>query len=507
MMLLRACFLVVLLAGPLAAAVTLASPFSDHAVLQHGQPLPVWGMALAGETVTVTCAGQSKAAIADQQGHWRVDLAPLRAGGQPVEMTVSGSSTITLKDLLVGEVWICSGQSNMAWTVAASRDANLEIPAAKYPQIRLFTVTKRTADAPLAHCGGAWTICSPESIADFSAVAYFFGRHLHQELQVPIGLINASWGGTPAEAWTSRKILEENPALTEVLSAWDKRMADLPKAQAKFTGDTITWEQAAAAARNAGKPVPAAPRAPEGHDSSHKPASLRNAMLSPLIPYAIRGAIWYQGEANAMRPQQYRTLLPAMIGDWRQAWGQGEFPFYFVQLANLHGRNWPEIREAQRLTAQHVPNTGMAVTIDIGERDNVHPRNKQDVGRRLALIALAKTYGRSIAFSGPEFKELRIEGAKAVVTFAHGNGGLAVRGGVPSGFEIAGDDGKFLPAEAVVNGDAVVLSHATISKPAAVRYAWSDNPEPSLFNHAGLPAGPFQCRPARSPAKESNVDK
>lgn len=501
MVLLRSCLLVALLAGRLAAAVTLASPFSDHAVLQQGRPIPIWGTAMAGETITVMCAGQTKTATADRQGNWRVELAPLRAGGPPLEMTVAGSSRITLTDLLVGEVWVCSGQSNMEWTVVASRDASQEIQAANFPLIRLYTVAKRTSDVPLSTCGGAWTVCSPQSIPNFSAVAYFFGRHLHQELQVPIGLINASWGGTPAEAWTSRETLAKNPVLAEVFTAWDKRMADLPKAQARFEREYAAWKTKAEEARSAGKPAPVAPRAPEGANSPHKPATLRNAMLSPLIPYGIRGAIWYQGEANAAKPGQYRSLLPAMIGDWRQAWGQGEFPFYLVQLANLQGRNWPELREAQWLSTLSVPNTGMAVTIDIGEKDNVHPRNKQDVGFRLALIALAQTYSKPIEYSGPVFKDMHIDGENVIASFTHCDGGLVAKGGKVSGFDIAGNDGDYLPAEARIVGDTVVISHAAVPNPTAIRYAWADNPACSLSNHAGLPAVPFRSQSDIAPSR------
>ena len=492
MMLGRVVILVVLMVSQLTAAVTLASPFSDHAVLQHGQPIPVWGTANVGESITVTCAGQIKTVITDAQGRWRVNLDSLSVGGPPLELSVTGSSRIILKDLLVGEVWLCSGQSNMEWPVSGALHADQVIPVAHYPNIRLYTVTKQTSDIPLTTCGGTWTACSPTTIPNFSAVAYFFGLHLHQELQVPIGLINASWGGTPAEAWTSQETLKENAELTEVFVAWNKRMADLPKAQDKFERELVAWKKWSVEEKNAGRPVPVAPRAPEGQNSPYKPATLYNAMLAPLIPYGMRGAIWYQGEANANKPKQYRSLLPAMIGDWRKAWGQGDFPFYLVQLANLNGRNWPEIREAQWLTAKNVPNTEMAVAIDLGEATNVHPKNKQDVGHRLALIALAKNYGKSIEYSGPVFQHATINGQKMTVTFAHTSGGIIAKGGTLLGFEIAGDDRKFLPAEATMVGDVVELHHPSILKPIAVRYAWADNPTCTLYNAAGLPAVPFR---------------
>lgn len=486
-------------ASPLAAAVTLASPFSDHAVLQQGLPVPVWGTADAGEKVAVTCAGQTKTATADAQGRWRVKLDPLTVGGSPLEMTIAGSSTIVLKDLLVGEVWVCSGQSNMQMSVKSSNNSDQEIAAATFPLIRLYSVERKTSDQPLETCKGDWKECTPANIPQFSAVAYFFGRHLHQELKVPIGLIHTSWGGTPAEAWTSREALSGNAEMKDVFAAWDKRMADLPKAQAKFEQDNAAWKKAAEEAKAAGKPAPKPPRAPEGQNSPHKPASLRNGMITPLLPYAIKGALWYQGESNSGQPMKYRTLLPLMISDWRQAWGQGDFPFHIVQLANYMKRmpdptdtNWAALREAQWLTTVRVPKTGLAVTIDIGDGEDIHPKNKQDVGKRLALAALAQDYGKQIEYSGPVFKELKTDGAKAIVSFTHLGGGLVAKGGKLTGFAIAGEDRKFVWADATVDGDTVVLTNAAVAKPVIVRYAWADNPECSLYNKADLPAVPFR---------------
>jgi sialate O-acetylesterase len=474
-----------------AEAMTIASPFSDHGVLQRDQPLPVWGTARPFDTLIVRCGSQTRTVQADSHGEWTVTFDPMSAGGPPVELSVTGSSVIILRNLVVGEVWICSGQSNMEWPVSAALDADREIRAADLPDIRLFTVGKRACDAPRATCDGTWVVCSPASVPVFSAVAYYFGRHLHRELGVPIGLINVSWSGTPAEAWTSRVALSRHRDLEGIIPMWDKRMNDHVAALARHAQEYDEWLDCALA-RSMGRSPPLAPRAPKPPDASHRPGGLREGMITPLIPYAIRGAIWYQGEANAARAKQYRSLLPVMIGDWRQAWGQGDFPFYFVQLANLHGRNWPEMREVQSLVAQHVPNTGMAVTIDIGERDNVHPRNKQEVGRRLALIALARTYGQPLASSGPVVAEARASGATVVVSFTHDDGGLIARGDQLTGFEIAGPDGVFLPAEAVISGARVVLSHAQVGMPSVVRYAWADDPICSLFNGAGLPAGPFR---------------
>jgi sialate O-acetylesterase len=499
--LLAAAFALFAVAGAprLSAEVKLPAVFGDNAVLQADAPLPVWGSDTPGGTITVAISGQEKKATVGADGLWRVTLDALKAGG-PLELTVTGSSTVTLKNLLVGEVWVGSGQSNMEFTLRGAVNAAQEAKDAAFPKIRLFTVAKKVAGDPLSDCAGKWVECSPLSVPGFSAVAYFFGRELHQQLGVPVGLIHTSWGGTPAEAWTSHATLNANDQIKDYLSAWDKRMADLPQAQAKYEQELAAWKKAAAEAKAAGKPEPKAPRSPAGADSPNRPSSLYNGMIAPIIPYAIRGAIWYQGEANAGQPLVYRALLPAMIGDWRHAWGEGDFPFYIVQLANFMARksepaesNWAALREAQFLTTTTVKNTGLATIIDIGMADNIHPTNKQDVGHRLALNALALTYGKGCEYSGPVFQGFSVEGGKAVVRFTHLGGGLLSRGGGPlTGFAISGADKQFAWAEAVISGDTVVLAAPAVATPTAVRYAWADNPECSLVNQAGLPAVPFR---------------
>ena len=437
-------------AATAAAVLRLPAVFGDNMVLQQGQPVPIWGWADKGEEVTVSVAGQTRTAIAGEDGRWKIVLDKLDVG-QPLTISIKGSSgnAITLKNVLVGEVWVCSGQSNMELRVADCKDAQREIAAADYPKIRLFNVVKKPAAAPETDCVGDWKECSPATVPNFSAAAYYFGRQLHRDLGVPIGLIETAWGGTPAEFWTSRKTLEANPALR--------------------------------------------PLAGQGQSSQ-----LYNGMIAPLIPYAIRGAIWYQGESNVSRAMQYHTLFPAMIANWRADWGQGDFPFGFVQIApfRYQGQNpacAAELWEAQLLTLKSVPNTGMVVTTDIGDVKDIHPKNKQEVGRRLALWALAKVHGRRLVYSGPIYRSMSVEGGAIRLRFYHAAGGLAASDGKPlREFTIAGADGKFVPAAATIDGDTVVVRSDQVSQPVAVRYAWRDDATPNLANKEGLPASPFR---------------
>ena len=495
--------LAVVIAGGLTsleAAVTLASPFTDHAVLQRGIEIPVWGSAEAGEKVTITFDGQNQSVTTSADGRWQVKLASHQAGG-PYDLKVAGTNTITLTDVLVGEVWICSGQSNMEWTVKKSRDADQEIAAANFPKLRHFAVTKKAADQPLASCGGTWTVCSPQTVGSYTAVGYFFGRKLVQELDVPIGLIHTSWGGTPAESWTSKPALISTAPFTEAISAWEKHLENMPIEIEKHKKALEKWSEDVAAAKAAGKPAPKKPAAPDGKASAfNTPASLYNGMINPLVPYGIKGAIWYQGEANVGRAKDYHALLSLMIGDWRQSFGQGDFSFYIVQLANFMERKpqptdtgWAALREAQYLTTTTVKNTGLALAIDIGEANDIHPKNKQDVGLRLALNALAKDYGRKIEYSGPVYKSMKIDGSNIVLSFDHLGGGLVVVGDTLTGFAIAGADKKFVWADAKIVGETVVISAASVTAPVAVRYAWGDNPACSLSNKANLPAVPFRA--------------
>ncbi len=490
---------VFILAGailPADAAVRLPSVFGDHMVIQQGKPVPVWGWADPGEPVTVSFHGVQKDTRAAADGRWEVELPPVAAGG-PFDMIINGKhSPITLSDVLVGEVWVCSGQSNMQWTVERSNNAEQEIASAFHPRIRLFSVERTVADTPQDDCNGSWEVCCPGTIPGFSAVGYFFGRELHASLDVPVGLIQTAWGGTPAESWTTLPTLE---CFAPIINKWTKLLAEYPHAKAVHDEKMKAWEKEAAAAEKEGKPKPRRPWGPMGFDHPHRPASLYNAMIAPLVPYAIQGAIWYQGESNAGRAYQYRELFPAMIEDWRAAWNQGDFPFLFVQLANFLERKpepgesaWAELREAQLMTLD-LRNTGMAVIIDIGEAKDIHPRNKQDVGKRLALIALNRTYGRHVAFSGPLYHAMRIRDGKIILLFKHANGGLVAKNGERlRGFAIAGLDREFVWADAVIQGDKVVVWSDKVPEPVAVRYAWADNPECNLYNGAGLPASPFR---------------
>jgi len=663
----------------------LAGLFTDNMVLQRDMPVPVWGWAAPKEKITVRVArrsasafagqsasaftGQSAGAVAGKDGRWMATLAPMPAGG-PLEMTVAaGQGTLVVRNVMVGEVWIGSGQSNMEWPVAQSLNAEAEIAGATYPSIRLFTVPKLPANHPQQDVQGAWQECSPDSVGSFSAVAYFFGRELHGKLNVPIGLIHSSWGGTMAEPWTSREGLLAEPSLRDIVESYENGLANFDQAMAEYqvklaeyqdkhypkdpgnSGFTQGWADPATptsewddmrvpcpwqsaglnfngvvwfrrevdvpaawagkeltvslgpcddcdttyfnnvqvgavgkdtpnywafprvykapgplvrAGRNVvavriydhggaggftgsasqmglvpsgdagATPIrlagvwrykvehnfglvqlPPGPQMPFGPGNPNAPFALYNGMIAPLIPYAIRGGIWYQGESNADRAYRYRTIFPAMIRDWRRRWGLGDFPFLFVQLANHMPQGdqpgqsaWAELREAQTMTLKE-PNTGMAVAIDIGEAMDVHPKNKQDVGKRLALPALAKVYGmKDLAYSGPIYRSMKIEGGEIHLTFDHVGGGLVAKGAGGSkltGFAIAGRDRKFVWAEAEIRPSAlrqaqgsgqmdqtVVVWTNDVPKPVAVRYAWADNPVCNLYNAAGLPASPFR---------------
>ncbi len=478
------------------AEVRLPKVFGHNMVLQAHARVPVWGWADPGEEVHVLVGNQLKKTQAGDDGRWRVDLDPLEYG--PVRFVVEGSNRIELNNVLVGEVWVCSGQSNMEWPVVRAMNAEKEIAAANYPEIRLFKVAKVVAPKPLEDTEGHWAICTPESVRNFSAVGYFFARELHQRLGVPIGMIQSAWGGTPAEAWTSRQALAADPQLQPILKRWDAILANYDQAFRRYQQALKQWQARARAARQAGKPVPRRPRPPRGPNHPHRPAGLYNGMIKPIVPFAIKGVIWYQGESNASRAYQYRTLFRTMIRDWRRTWAQGDFPFLFVQLANFRARkpepgesDWAELREAQ-LLALGEPNTGMAVAIDIGEANDIHPRNKQEVGRRLALAALAIAYGKDVVYSGPIFKRAELEGNKIRLYFDHVDGGLIAKGDELRGFAIAGEDRRFVWAKARIEGDTVVVWSEEVEKPVAVRYGWADNPDCNLYNKAGLPASPFR---------------
>lgn len=486
--------------GAAVADIRLPAIIGDNMVLQQDQKVSIWGWADPGEEVMVSVSWHNMkwAVTAARNGKWVYKMNPPKAGG-PYEMTLSGKNSITIKNILVGEVWICSGQSNMQMSVQASNNAAEEIAAADYPNIRLFTVQRKVAQEPQSDCTGNWTLCSPETVPGFSAVGYFFGRELHQKLGVPVGMIHTSWGGTPAEAWTRRGILKSDTDFRPILDRYDEAIKKYPEARKEYEQKVGQWKRAFEKAKAEGKNPPRRPREPFGPGHPHSPSGLYNAMIAPLIPYGIQGAIWYQGESNASRAYQYRKLFPAMIKNWRKDWGQREFPFLFVQLANFRAvkpdpneSDWAELREAQLMTLA-VPNTGMATIIDIGEADDIHPKNKQDVGKRLALWALAKTYRKELVYTGPLYQSMEIKGNQIILHFDHIGGGLVAASDEPlKGFAIAGADRKFVWADARIEGDTVVVSSDQVSEPVAVRYAWADNPVCNLYNEDGLPASPFR---------------
>jgi sialate O-acetylesterase len=487
---------VFLSAGSLPADVKLPALFSDHMVLQADADVPIWGWANPGEEVAVTLADTKGTVKAGADGKWQVILAKLKAGG-PYALEVKGINTLTVKDVLVGEVWLGSGQSNMAMVVSRVKDLEEEKAAARLPKIRMFTVTSGGASTAQDDCRGEWVVCSPETVSQFSATAYFFGRELHKELGVPVGLINSSVGGTPIESWISPEAQAAAPELKPMIVAAEKAEAnfDEAKAKAKYERDLAQFQEATKKAKADGKPQPKRPQDPLAvRNRRGNVGGLFNGKIAPLVPYRIRGALWYQGEANSTpeKAPYYQYQLPLLIRDWRSRWGY-DFPVGFVQLPNFGGpgRNWPEVREAMLKTLQ-VPGTGMAITIDIGEVNDIHPKNKQDVGKRLALWALGTVYGKSVATSGPLPAGVERRGQSIAVSFQHAQGGLVAKGGELTGFEIAGADQKFQPATARIDGDKVIAMNPDVKEPAFVRYAWENNPQASLFNGAGLPASPFR---------------
>tara|TARA_R110002049_G_scaffold309306_1_gene520971 strand:+ start:6789 stop:8225 length:1437 start_codon:yes stop_codon:yes gene_type:complete len=464
-------------------------------VLQREMRVPIWGWADAGEPINVLIGGHYSETVADNNGRWKLYLGPLDSGG-PFEMTVIGKNKISIKNVYVGEVWVCSGQSNMAFEVQNSLNPEREINTANYPLIRHFQVSHTKANTSLEDIEPSplnknptldrWQVCSPSTVSDFTGVGYFFGRELFKDLNVPIGLINASWGGTTAEAWTPVDVLENNPKLEEILQDWPNYNND--ENWLKLEYETFVAELAIA--RKEGNEVPI---------YFNEPSVLYNGIIGSFIPYGIKGVIWYQGESNAYRASQYKELFPAMIRGWREKWQQGNFPFIFAQLANydFEPQVFPELREAQ-LNALSVPETAMVVTMDIGNPKDIHPKNKQEVGRRLSLAARKLSYYENIEYSGPLYKSMYISEGKCLLDFNNtGDGMVAKARKTLDGFEIAGVDQIFHKAKAVITGKKVLVWNDDVTKPVAVRYAWHNNPEKSnLYNKIGekenLPASPFR---------------
>ena len=453
-------------APALYSEVRLPALFSDNMVLQRGMKVPVWGWADEGEEVSVSFQGQTAKAKA-RNGKWMVKLSRLKTG-DPAALVVEGKNKIELKNVVVGEVWVCSGQSNMEWPLNRAYEPAAEISKSANPMLRLFMVQKAKAETPANDVKGRWSESQPESVPNFSAVAYFFGRDLQKALNVPVGLIGTYWGGSPAEAWMSEEVLSSNP---------------------EYKRDVLDSYAAA---------LKAAETAPKPQRPAWRPGELYNGMIAPLIPYAIKGAIWYQGESNAGRAEQYRRLFPDMIRNWRRDW-DNEFPFFVVQLAPFKEiksqpgeSDWAELREAQLFATQVLPKVGMAVITDVGEEKDIHPSRKEPVGARLALAARGIAYGERIEYSGPVYKSMKVKKDKAIVSFDHTDGGLIARDGELKGFAICGPDHKFVSATAQIEGNKVVVSHPSVTEPVAVRYGWADFPVVNLWNKAGLPATPFR---------------
>ena len=499
------------------AEVKLPGVFGNSMLLQRDLSVPVWGWADADEQITVRFAGQEKQTKADANGKWMVRLEPMKANAEGQVLEVAGKNSIKLKDVLVGDVWICSGQSNMEWSVRQTMDAEKAIADANQPGIRLFNVPGHTTSAlPQDNCPGSWQVCTPQSVPGFSAVGYFFGRKIYQDTKVPVGLIGTNWGGTRIEPWTPPVGFREVPELKAISEAVDRFDPSTPAGKAtwqKYISDVEKWVARTEVALKQGQPVSAPISAP-GYTNATEPTAIYNSMVHPLAPYGIRGAIWYQGESNGGEGVEYFHKMQALINGWRSVWAQKDFPiyFYFVQLADFQqptdnpagGDGWARIRDAQT-QALSVPHTGMAVTIDIGAANDIHPRNKQDVGGRLALWALRDVAGQDVVVSGPQYKSMKVDGNAIRITYDHVGGGLMVgkkeglqpteevSSGKLGRFAIADADKNWYWADAVIDGDTVVVSSEKVAKPVAVRYAYSMNPAgANLYNKAGLPAVPFR---------------
>jgi sialate O-acetylesterase len=484
--------------------VALAPLFGDHAVLQQGRPVPVWGSAGAGDPITVTFRGQTVRTVAGGNGRWIAYLKPLAASSDPADLVVSGQNTVSVHDVVVGEVWLCSGQSNMEFTVAGSwsrvDNADAEVAAADYPLVRQLRIERTVAAAPAAAVKtGGWQPASPKTVGEFTAVGYFFARDIHRALGVPVGIVFSAWGGTPIESWMSDEARASTSVAGTLDARWRQAMSEWPPERvARYPADIAAWQkaQANAEATHTKNPLPW-PQPPATEDSPMRPGGLFNAMIAPLQPGALRGILWYQGESNVGHAGEYAELLNTLIRSWRAGWGQGDLPFYFVQLANfgdpseLADRGWARLREAQAQVLG-APATGMAVTIDIGSAENIHPTDKQDVGRRLALIAKARVYGIPGEFSGPVFAGQAREGKALRVSFTNAGARLVAHGAAVKSLELAGRDGVFHPAAAEIEGTTLLVSSPGVDEPVAVRYAWSNSPEANLYNDAGLPAPPFR---------------
>ena len=500
------------------ADVRLPAIIGDHMVIQRDRSAAIWGWGDKDETITVEAGTSQIPTAAGRDGNWRVMLPPMPIQAKPIEITIHGHNSITLHDVLVGDVWLCSGQSNMEFPLSSANNAQEAIAAANHPDIRLFVVQHQVAFEPREDCKGQWIACSPDSVKDFSAVGYFFADAIRNSEHVPMGMIGSYWGGTPIESWISFEGFAVDPELKGMQDYFLRLKAELPKRQAKhdeWYQSTGKAYEAALAKHPATRPILALPE-PTLPYNPYFPTVLFNGMIKPIIPYTLKGEIWYQGESNSSAALKYRKLLPALIGDMRSRWNQGDFPFGIVQLANYSPvqkksdpaiSNWALLREAQSLTAANVPNTVIAVIVDIGQSNNIHPRDKIDVGRRLAIAVRKTAYGETNLVSSPTYDSMQVDGDRIHVHFKDVGTGLKI-GAAPStqpslpaslpvdrlmGFVISGDDHQFVPADAMVEKpDTVVVSSPRVVHPVAVRYGWENSPTVNLYNDELLPASPFR---------------
>lgn len=500
----RLAFLALLSIAPAlsAAELSVSAVFSDHMVLQQGKPVPVWGWANAGDKITVSFGQQKQSTTADQSGKWTATLEPLQTSDQPQQMVIASTAQdrpIRINDILVGEVWLASGQSNMAMTVNRAQDFDKEQAAANLPRIRVFTERSSAAPTASEQAKGEWVVCSPDTVGGFSATAFFMGKELHNQLAVPVGLVVSAVGGTPIENWIDADKQKAVPELEEFTTSLLNATANFDEAAAatRYEKQVEAWKVKAGEARKAGKEIPRKPRDPvSAHRAKGGPGDLFNGKIAPLVPYAVRGMIWYQGEGNSHpgKSHLYVHHMPTLIKEWRALWGDDSIPFGMVQLPNFErdGEGWSEVQEAFLKTVQNVPNTGMAITIDVGDPKDIHPKNKQAVGQRLANWALGAVYKQQVADTmGPLPAGHTINAGTVTVTFDHCNSGLKSHGDL-TGFEVSDSEGNWHPANAQIVDHAVTISSTAVKHPTAARYAWTANPTASLFNGAGIPASPFR---------------
>ena len=516
-LLLAAICLVMILPIHTDAALVLPRVFSDHAVLQKSARTPVWGTAVPGEMITIQLGSVSAQAKADGKGAWRAYLDLRQVGEGPFELTVTApSGSQKLSDILVGQVWLCSGQSNMRYHLDRGTGGKEEAAAANDPKLRFLSVGLKVSATPVPDIKERWATCDPKTAADFSAVGYYVGKCLRESTKEPVGLIDASWAGCCIEAWMPTATLAADPDFQPILERWAKKAADYPARKAEFDQKKAelmaAWEQDAAKAKAEGKPEPEKPGPGPGNpDSLDLPSGLYNGMLLPLVPYGMRGVVWYQGEQNSGRGFQYRKLLPAMIADWRKIWDEGDFPFMIVQIPNVgkpetepKSSVWAELREAQAM-ALKLPNTGMVVTIDVGEENQVHPSDKKSVGMRMGRLIEKQVYGLPVqgAVLGPTFKEMKVEGSDVHISYTDAAGLRTRDGQPPTDFAIAGADRKYVWAEAKILGETVVLHSDKVPAPVSARYDWADAPHGNLCNADGLPAAPFRTEDSQTASRNS----